>query len=120
MAQDAIDPAANPAAMDPAAAEGEGDYVGPIITRGEISDAAIEAAALDNPGRTVRVQAGPSYIRLEARGEILLTAANMSEVLGRPFGMGELERCMPGFSGFIRMSHDHVRFVAAKARKETA
>jgi len=91
-------------------------YVGPIITRGEISDAAIEAAGYDNPGREVRVQSGPSYIRLEARGEILLTAANMSEVLGRPFTMGELERNMPGFSGFIRMAHDHVRFVASKSR----
>jgi toluene monooxygenase system protein D len=89
-------------------------FVGPIITRGEISDAAIEAAGYDNPGRELRVQSGPSYVRLEAQGEILLTAANMSEVLGRPFTMGELEKNMPGFSGFIRMASDHVRFVASK------
>lgn len=95
----------------------ENTYVGPIITRGEISDAAIEAAASDNPGVEVRVQSGPSYVRLEARGQILLTAANMSEVLGRPFTMGELERNMPGFSGFIRMESDHVRFVASKSMK---
>jgi toluene monooxygenase system protein D len=95
----------------------EGDFVGPIITRGDISDAAMEAAELDNPGREIRVQMGPAYIRLEARGEMLLTAANMSEVLGRPFSMGELERSMPGFSGFIRMGHDHVRFVASRATK---
>jgi hypothetical protein len=95
----------------------EQSYVGPIITRGEISDAAIEAAAADNPGREVRVQSGPSYIRLEALGEILLTTANMSEALGRPFTMGELERNMPGFSGFIRMAPDHVRFVSSKSAK---
>jgi toluene monooxygenase system protein D len=95
----------------------EETFVGPIITRGEISDAAIEAAGYDNPGRELRVQSGPSYIRLEARGEILLTAANMSEVLGRPFTMGELERNMPGFSGFIRMASDHVRFFASKSAK---
>lgn len=95
----------------------EETFVGPIITRGEISDAAIEAAAYDNPGREVRVQSGPSYIRLEARGEMLLTVANMSEVLGRPFTMGELEKNMPGFSGFIRMASDHVRFVSSKATK---
>jgi toluene monooxygenase system protein D len=95
----------------------EDTFVGPIITRGEISDAAIEAAEYDNPGREMRVQTGPSYIRLEARGQILLTAANMSEVLGRPFTMGELEKNMPGFSGFIRMASDHVRFVASRSIK---
>lgn len=93
------------------------DYVGPIITVGEIADAAVEAAELDNPGRKIRVAPGPSYIRLEAQDELVLTVANMSEALGRPFMMGELEKNMPGFSGFIRMSSDKVRFVASKARK---
>lgn len=90
------------------------DYVGPIITVGEIADAAIEAASADNPGKDIRVTEGPSYIRLEARGEIVLSVANMSEALGRPFLMGDLERNMPGFSGFIRMGEDHVKFVASK------
>lgn len=95
----------------------ENDFVGPIITRGEIADAAVEAAELDNPGRELRVNVGPSYIRLEARGEIVLTVQNMSEALGRPFVMGELEKNMPGFAGFIRMSHDRVRFVSSKTNK---
>jgi len=95
----------------------EDDFVGPIITRGEISEAAVEAAEHDNPGREVRVTDSGAYIRLEARGEITLTADAMSEALGRPFRMGELEINMPGFSGFIRMSADKVRFVATKAQK---
>jgi toluene monooxygenase system protein D len=93
------------------------DFVGPIITRGEISDAAIEAAGCDNPGRELRVETHASYVRLEARGEIVLSAARMTEALGRPFTMGELERNMPGFSGLIRMSHDSVKFVASKTAK---
>lgn len=93
------------------------DYVGPIITVGEIADAAVEAAELDNPGRAIRVANGPSYIRLEAQNELVLTVENMSQALGRPFMMGELEKNMPGFSGFIRMSSEKVRFVASKLRK---
>ncbi len=95
----------------------EADFVGPIITVGEIADAAVEAAELDNPGREIRVTPGPSYIRLEARGEIVLSVVNMSEALGRPFVMGELEKNMPGFAGFIRMGSDSVKFVASKANK---
>lgn len=93
------------------------DYVGPIITVGEIADAAIDAAELDNPGREIRVTPGPSYIRLEARGEIVLSVANMTQALGRPFFMGELEKNMPGFAGFIRMGSDSVKFVASKENK---
>lgn len=95
----------------------EPDFVGPIITTGEIADAAVEAAELDNPGREIRVTKGPSYIRLEARGEIALSTCNMSQALGRPFHMGELEKNMPGFSGFIRMGSDRVKFVASKTNK---
>lgn len=58
------------------------DFVGPIITRGEISEAAVEAAAHDNPGVGIRVTDSGAYVRLEARGEITLTAAAMSEPSG--------------------------------------
>ena len=92
-------------------------YVGPIITTGEIADAAVEAAELDNPGREIRVTEGPSYIRLESPEELVLTVENMSLVLGREFNMGELERNMPGFAGLIRMSSEGVKFLAKKTRK---
>lgn len=95
----------------------ENDFVGPIITLGEIADAAIEAAEIDNPGREIRVIPGSSYIRLEGRGGIVLSVSSMSQALGRPFLMGDLERNMPGFSGFIRMGADHVKFVASRKSK---
>lgn len=92
------------------------DFVGPIITLGEISDAAIEAAPLDNPGREIRIEEHSAYVRIQARGECLLTVASMEKALGRRFSIGELERNMPGFAGFIRTAPDHVKFVATTVR----
>ena len=88
------------------------DFVGPIITLGEISDAAKEAAAVDNPGRELRIEEHSSYVRVQARGECMLRVDTMERFLGRSFSIGELERNMPGFAGFIRTAQDHVRFVA--------
>lgn len=92
----------------------QADFVGPIITKGEVSDAAIEAAHIDNPGREIRVSEHAAYVRLEARGELILHFATIAEVIGHPFVFGELERNMPGFAGFIRNTEDNVRFVASK------
>jgi toluene monooxygenase system protein D len=90
------------------------DFVGPIVTQGEISDAAIEAATIDNPGREIRIEEHSSYVRVQARGECVLTMATMERLLGRKFTFGEFERNMPGFAGFIRTSQDQIRFVASK------
>ncbi|MEZ5833198.1 MAG: MmoB/DmpM family protein [Dongiaceae bacterium] len=90
------------------------DFVGPIVTQGEISDAAIEAASIDNPGREVRIEEHASYVRVQARGECILTMATMEKLLGRKFTFGEFERNMPGFAGFIRTSQDQIRFIASK------
>ena len=92
------------------------DFVGPIITQGEISDAAREAAAIDNPGREIRIEEHASYVRVQAKGECVLRVETMERILGRGFSIGELERNMPGFSGFIRTEQDQVRFVASKDR----
>lgn len=88
------------------------DFVGPIITLGEVSDAAKEAAVFDNPGRELRIEEHSSYVRVQARGECMLRVETMEKFLGRSFSIGELERNMPGFSGFIRTAQDFVRFVA--------
>lgn len=89
------------------------DFVGPIITLGEISDAALEAAPVDNPNSEIRILRHASYVRVEVRGQCVLRVATMAHFLGREFSIGELERNMPGFSGFIRTAQDHVRFVAS-------
>jgi len=90
------------------------DFVGPIVTRGEMSDAVAEAVEIDNPGREMRVLPSDSYVRIEARGICKITFATMTDVLGRQFSFGDLEVNMPGFGGFIRTEDDHVRFVASK------
>jgi hypothetical protein len=90
------------------------DFVGPIIGLGEIADAAMEAVYLDNPGREVRIEKNSGYVRVEVRGECCLTVETMSEILGRDFRLGDLERSMPGFSGFIRTSDEGIRFIASR------
>ncbi|CCB65463.1 MmoB/DmpM family protein [Hyphomicrobium sp. MC1] len=90
------------------------DFVGPIISRGEMSDAVKEAVEIDNPDREKRTEETAAYVRIEARGECIITFKTMSEILGRKFSIGELERNMPGFAGFIRTDSDQVRFVSNK------
>lgn len=90
------------------------DFVGPIVTRGEMSDAVIEAVEIDNPDRERRTEETSAYIRVEVRGECLIRFETMTDVLGRKFSIGDLERNMPGFAGFIRTDHDQVRFVSSK------
>jgi toluene monooxygenase system protein D len=92
------------------------DFVGPIVTKGEMSAAVSEAVEIDNPDRERRTEETSSYVRIEVRSECVITFATMSEVLGRKFTIGELERNMPGFAGFIRTDHDRVRFVSSKRR----
>lgn len=93
------------------------DFVGPIVTRGELSDAVLEAVAIDNQGRERRTEETSSYVRIEVRGECIVNFATVSEVLGRKFTFGELERNMPGFAGFIRTDQDRVRFVSSKRNR---
>lgn len=90
------------------------DYVGPIVTRGEISDAVSEAAAIDNPDRELRLDEHAGYVRIEARGECVIRFETVAEMLGREFSITDLERNMPGFSGLIRVGSDAVRFLATK------
>ena len=94
------------------ASEHADDFVGPIVTQGEVSDAAAEALVIDNPGRETRVEEHAAYVRIQARGECVLRVATMEKLLGRKFSVGEFEANMPGFSGFIRTSFDQVRFIA--------
>lgn len=92
----------------------ENDFVGPIVTRGEMSDAVIAAVEIDNPNRERRTEETSAYVRVECRGECLITVDTMSDVLGRKFSIGELEKNMPGFAGFIRTDSDRIRFVSSK------
>jgi len=89
------------------------DFVGPIISPGEIADAAMEAVYIDNPGREIQIEQNAGYVRIHAKGECLLTIETMSEMLGRDFQLGDLEGSMPGFAGFIRTTDEAIRFIAS-------
>jgi len=89
------------------------DFVGPIIGVGEIAEAAEEAVYIDNPDTEIRITRNSGYIRVEARGRCKFTVETMSDVLGREFRLGELERSMPGFSGFVRTGDDEITFVSS-------
>jgi hypothetical protein len=96
------------------------DFVGPIVTLGEVSDAIIDAARIDNESREIRIQEHAGYVRVEARGELVLSFVTLGEMLGRQFSVNELERNMPGFSGLIRVDDQRVRFLATKLSAKVA
>ncbi|PWR19503.1 MmoB/DmpM family protein [Zavarzinia aquatilis] len=94
--------------------EHEKDFVGPVVTRGEISDAVAEAAEIDNEGRETRLEENAGYVRIEVQGECVIRFDTVSDVLGHRFTMSDLERNMPAFSGLIRVDSEQVRFLAVK------
>ena len=84
--------------------------VGPIIQAGEMAEAVLEAARLDNEGSKVNVVDRGSYIRIQLESECILRRKTIENSLGRPFRMADLELVMPGFEGRIDTSTEQVRF----------
>ena len=86
------------------------NVVGPIIQAGEMAEAIIEAAGIDNKGSKVNVVDRGSYIRIQLESECILRRETIEKSLGRPFRMADLELVMPGFEGRIDTSTEQVRF----------
>ena len=86
------------------------NIVGPIIQAGEMAEAIIEAAGIDNKGSKVNVVDRGSYIRIQLESECILRRETIENSLGRPFRMADLELVMPGFEGRIDTSTEQVRF----------
>ena len=84
--------------------------VGPIIQAGEIAEAIIEAAGIDNEGSKVNIVDRGSYIRIQLESECILRRETIENSLGHPFRMADLEIVMPGFEGRIDTSTEQVRF----------
>jgi toluene monooxygenase system protein D len=84
--------------------------VGPVVRSGEVARAVIDAIHIDNPGKEVVVKDHVAYVRVHTVDECVITAATMTETLGRPFEMRELEINLSSFSGQIESSSDRVRF----------
>jgi len=100
--------------MSTATAADQNNMVGPILRQGEVANAVAEAAALDNPGKTIGVDDKVAYIRVQTEGEMTIRRATIEEMLGRPFVMRDLEVNLASFAGRIEINTDHVRFYFQK------
>jgi toluene monooxygenase system protein D len=88
--------------------------VGPIMRAGDVAQAAVEAAEMDNPDKEILVDDKVAYLRISAEGELILTKESMEECLGRPFQMQDLEINLSSFAGQIDANTDRVRFYLDK------
>ena len=86
------------------------NMAGPLLRGGEIAIAACEAIQIDNPEKSITVEDHQTYIRVEADGGLVIRRETMSEILGRPFEMQELEVNLTGFSGQIKTEHDYMQW----------
>ncbi|MZR29638.1 MmoB/DmpM family protein [Sneathiella litorea] len=90
----------------------EDRYVGPVMRKGEIGDAVIEAIQEDNKGRDIIIEEHESYFRIKVEGECLLRFETVGDMLGSDVASSDIESAMPAFEGFIRVSTDQIRFLS--------
>lgn len=88
--------------------------VGPVLSAGEIADAAVEAIQQDNPDRDIRIEDHTAYIRIETQTECVIRRQTLEACLGRPFQMQELETVLSSFAGQIETSSEYMRFYLDK------
>ena len=86
------------------------NLVGPVMRAGDLAQAVIEAARVDNPDKEIFVDDKRAYIRIHAEQEMILRQATIEEELGRPFRMNDLEVDLSSFAGQIESRDDSVRF----------
>ena len=86
------------------------NQVGPVMRSGEVADAVIDAAEMDNPGKEIKVEDMHAYLRISTEKEMILTRGSIEECLGRPFRMQELEINLCSFAGKIESGTEQFRF----------
>ena len=86
--------------------------VGPVVNKGEIGEAILDAIKIDNPGKSVKTQEHDSYVRIQVAGECLVKFSTVSEMLGTEVTSSQLEQNMPSFEGFIRVTSTQMKWVA--------
>ncbi|WP_300607807.1 MmoB/DmpM family protein [Trebonia sp.] len=75
--------------------------VGPVV-RGfdpDIVDALETALEKDNPGVELFIEDRAGYVRIHAPRYLRVTRASLSEALGRPISLPELEPAIASFAG---------------------
>jgi toluene monooxygenase system protein D len=90
------------------------NMVGPVMRSGDLAQAVIEAAKVDNPGKEVFVDDKRAYIRIHTDQEMILRRQTIEEELGRPFKMNDLEVDLSSFAGQIESGDESIRFYYAK------
>lgn len=90
------------------------NLVGPVMRAGDLAQAVVEAARIDNPGKAIIVDDKRAYIRIHADQEMILNRATIEAELGRPFKMNDLEVDLSSFAGQIETADESVRFYFQK------
>lgn len=88
--------------------------VGPVMRSGEVADAVVEAAEMDNPDKEIRVEDMNAYLRISTDNELILQRSSIEECLGRTFRMSELEVNLSSFAGKIESGTEQFRFYFTK------
>ena len=90
---------------EPMSRQETSESVGPVLIAGDAADEVVRAIRASNPD--VVVQSRGAYVRVMAPGCCLLRRAAIERESGQPFRLpGDLERIMPSFSGFFRVSEE--------------
>jgi toluene monooxygenase system protein D len=90
------------------------NMVGPVMRAGDLAQAVIAAAQIDNPDKEVFVDDRRAYIRIHTNHEMVLRRKTIEEELGRPFKMNDLEVDLSSFAGQIESQDNAVRFYFTK------
>jgi toluene monooxygenase system protein D len=94
--------------------EGRQNSVGPVLRAGEVADAVVEALQIDNPDKEFVIENRIAYVRVETEGECFIRQETLSEMLGRPITMPEVEINLTSFAGRIETTDTYMRFYLEK------
>ncbi len=100
--------------MSTASEAPKNNNVGPVMRQGELAQAVLEAAEIDNPDKVITVEDKLAYLRIQTNDEMLIKRQTIEEMLGRPFSMSEIEIELASFAGRIDTHVEYIRFYHAK------
>mgnify|MGYP003332251971 CR=1 FL=1 len=79
-----------------------------------MADAVVEAIQEDNPDKEFVIENRVAYVRVETEGECFIRQETLSEMLGRPITMPEVEINLTSFAGRIETTDTYMRFYLEK------
>jgi hypothetical protein len=94
----------------------ESDVVGFKLAGGEDAQAIAEAVRIRYPD--ARIEVFPAYFSVERAGRIDIDMREVSETLGRPYGVSEFMVTMSSYHGRIEVTGERVTLSAEIARRD--